>query len=1242
MLFVAVGSQVANATAASDTLIEAAWRAWQVPDYTLAEKQFHSAIEADPSDLRGYSGLALLDNSREKYPECWEALKNLQAQGGDIYPYLFSFWETVRFRLRNDFKKTGLLNYLDKLTDAGDEHGLIQAQAAEALEDYYHERRELRTADTYRQKMNAVSDWLLIGPFENLSASGYDKVYPPEREFDSSAAYEGKGGVPASWFPIASPVPNTWVDFTRHFGFSQSIFYANTFVYSPTKRSVYLRVGTSGSLRAFLNDELVVEYFDENNNDLDTYIVATQLQQGWNRVLIKCGYSEIDKCNFLVRITDERGRSIEGLRVSTAVQQYSHKPSAPVTMVQNPFELFFKNQIELFPGRPENYALLAQLYLRDDKVPQAEQVLRPALDRWSRCPLFYTLMMEAYQRGKKNDEMEELVVKLAQIDDQIPQVINHRIQEALGNEEFQKTEDLLAQLKKNGYNPEYVFQIEMGLLGKQKEIDKLVSLVAEAHAKYPLNWDFANFQALIESEIHHDPEKAAEVVRDYLTGVYGLPQLSEEAGYYLKAGKMSKWEDAMKEALELSPTTTGYVYSMGCTYQLGKDYSKAEEAFRQALALCPNSSVYWAKLAEVYKATGRVEEAKAAYRSALKFDSRNFASREALRELKGKAPIFSAFSSLNIDSLVHAAPDKKEYENDDAVILLDDTKRVVFEHGASMVMSEVLVKEFSARGIDAWKQYNISYNQYNEGLTVEKAVTLKKDGTEVKADIDNGEVVFKSLEPNDCIYVRWKVKNYYSGMLAKHFWDTHFFNGFYPIRLSTYSLMVPKDIGFRHQTQFTADSPSVRQIDDAVIYQWQARNEPSIRYEKGMPVLRDVGKILRVSSIPSWEYIASWYSDLARTKTRVTSEIKEKVASLLDGKKEATDEEKVKIIYDFITENIRYSSVSFRQSAYIPQRARDVLIQRLGDCKDVATLCISMLSEAGIRAHYVLVNTWDNGFDEHVLPGVEFNHCIVGVDLKSGIKHIDLTASYFPIGSIPPVVNGAFALAIADSTRSPMHLEMGQFHPNNLSRVSTATLNEDNSMLFVCITRRTGAAGAVMRYRYKGKSKAECIKTLTEIISNDYPNIEVKDITVKDIDQLDSVIEDSQEFRVPQFISEVGSFKLIHMPWTDKLSLSEALSYESRTYPYILGGVTDTLVESLSVVLPAGYTVQDVPNSVSLSGTVGSYKVEYKLSKGELKCTRTFANRKTVVSPDDYVAYKKFYNEALKEDDRQLLLQKTK
>ncbi|HXX63467.1 MAG TPA: hypothetical protein VEO56_06670, partial [Bacteroidota bacterium] len=506
---------------ASDSLVDAAWRAWQAPDYDLAQRQFQAAIALDSTSQRAYVGLALLENMRERPLPCWEAIRALAKVEPQSYSYIFSFWQTIRFRMKDQYRESGLLGYLESLARASDDRGVLSAQTTEALEEFYRERGDIPTSLDWHRRMNAISDWLLIGPFENVSASGYDKEFPPEREFDPAAIYEAKGGVPASWFPIVSPIPETWVDFTRHFPFRQSIFYANTFVYSPAKRPVYLRIGTSGSLRAFLNDELVIEYFDENNNDLDTYIVATELQQGWNRVLIKCGCSEIDKCNFLVRITDEHGAPLEGIRVSTERQPYIHKPQAPVTVLVNAFESFFKTQVDSFPERPENYALLAQVYLRDDKTPQAEHILRRALGRWPRCTLFYTLMMETYIRGQKSDEIEELLSRVSLIDDQLPTVLLHRIDEAMRNEEFDKVEDLLAQLKKQGYNPETIYQNEMTLYGKRKEVDKLVTLAKQAAAEYPLNWQFANLQALIESEINHSAENAAAVVTAFLKNKYG-------------------------------------------------------------------------------------------------------------------------------------------------------------------------------------------------------------------------------------------------------------------------------------------------------------------------------------------------------------------------------------------------------------------------------------------------------------------------------------------------------------------------------------------------------------------------------------------------------------------------------------------------------------------------------------------------------------------------------------------------
>src|SRR5207245_10140615 len=37
-----------------------------------------------------------------------------------------------------------------------------------------------------------VREWRVIGPFDNVSLSGFEKIYPPEREIDFAKSYSGK------------------------------------------------------------------------------------------------------------------------------------------------------------------------------------------------------------------------------------------------------------------------------------------------------------------------------------------------------------------------------------------------------------------------------------------------------------------------------------------------------------------------------------------------------------------------------------------------------------------------------------------------------------------------------------------------------------------------------------------------------------------------------------------------------------------------------------------------------------------------------------------------------------------------------------------------------------------------------------------------------------------------------------------------------------------------------------------
>jgi tetratricopeptide (TPR) repeat protein len=526
---------------------------------------------------------------------------------------------------------------------------------------------------------------------------------------------------------------------------------------------------------------------------------------------------------------------------------------------------------------------------------------------------------------------------------------------------------------------------------------------------------------------------------------------------------------------------------MGETYLQVQEYEKAIDMFDKAIEICPNSSNSWDHLGNCYRIVKKPDSAENAYRQALSFSPTRYDSRESLRELEGKPPIFSSFHSTDIAKLKKTPASAENYPEDEAVYVLDDAKRVVYPKGASEYMREIAVKAFNSRGVDAFKEFDVGFNSYTESLTIEKAVVIKaKDLSEVKADINKNKIVFKSFEAGDMMYVKWHVKNYYSGKLSDHFWDEINFNGYIPKKLVRYSLLVPKNMPFTYTMQYGDAKPVIDTLQEGLRYSWTMENLPSIKQEEDMPELSDIGTILHISSIPDWNYIVQWYTDIARDKTRSSFEIKEQVAELLNGKSNLSETDKIRTIYNFITDKIRYSSVSFRQSAYIPQRARDVLVHKLGDCKDVATLCIAMLKEIGIPAYHVLVNTRNEGTNQYVLPSIAFNHCIVGAETQSGMKYLDLTASNFSMESAPYMDQDAFALLIKPGVKEPFYLADSLFSPKNIARTSLVTVNADKSIFVDRSSTCAGAAAGYYRERFRDKGKKDIENEFMSIISNEF------------------------------------------------------------------------------------------------------------------------------------------------------------
>jgi tetratricopeptide (TPR) repeat protein len=937
----------------SEEFVTAAWKAWENNDHQLVETKFLAAVDVDKNNTRAYLGLFFLYSFQDKKDQAWEIFKNVLRTEKDYYPYIYAIWLTTPMT-RNYYKEeSGIMQLFEELAQKADHQGILKAMACSELGPYYDQKNKFINAEPFYKKVNHIGKWKLIGPFDNISASGFEKIYPPEYEFDPEKKYEGKNNIPVFWFDIEENLRYQWINFRNHFAHYQSVFYANNFVYSPEKQSVQLRVGTSGSLKIFLNEEQLYEYFDENNNDLDTYIVETELQEGWNRLLIKCGFSIINRCNFLARITNSRGEPIKGLKISTEKQNYISKPGTPAKYIDIFAEVFFKEKIKQHPDHLENYILLTEAYMRNDKAVEGELVLREAIRLSPNCALLYYHILESYRRSEKEDERATTFERIYSLDKNVPDVLEYKIEKSFENEDFEKAEELIRHLETLLPESESVYEQYITLYGKKKQLEKMFNTLEAAYNKYPTNWTFASTVAMVAVRAKQDYDRALEVYNSYLKYRYTNAVLSNLANTYLKLSNLEKWEETYLNKFKISPVAPGYLSHMAKTYQVQQDYEKAEKMIQVALKICPSSSIYWSKLGELKRAQNMIDESIQAYKKVLKYNPTNYEAREALRELKGKKSIFHQFGTSNIIEMIKNAPGANEYPNDHAIFLFNDAKRIIYERGASEASDEILVRVFNNIGLDYFKEYWIEYNSNIQKLTIEKAVVIKSDGSEIKADINDNHIVFKSLEILDFIHIKYKIKNYFSGRLAKHFWDSFYFNRFLPSKTIRYSMLVHNNQKFHIKVQNMPNEPVKKKTEEGTLYQWSLQDEPAIVFEYGMPILDDIGKMLYISSFDDWQYLVDWYSELTKTKTRSSHEIKEQVAKLFEGKENLSEEEKIELIYFFITENIRYSNIAFRQSDFIPQKARDVLVTKIGDCKDLTTLGIAMLNEIGIKAYYV-------------------------------------------------------------------------------------------------------------------------------------------------------------------------------------------------------------------------------------------------------------------------------------------------
>ncbi len=162
-----------------------------------------------------------------------------------------------------------------------------------------------------------LSNWQLVAPFDNTEKKGLTEVYPPEKDLNLAAEYEGKEGQKIHWIEHTTSHEYGVVDLAKALGpFKGSVAYAVAEFQSDERRAVEFRLGTPNSWKVWLNGELLFarEEYHRGMN-LDQYKMRGTLHAGKNQILIKVCQNEqteewAQRWQFQFRVCDPTGTAI--------------------------------------------------------------------------------------------------------------------------------------------------------------------------------------------------------------------------------------------------------------------------------------------------------------------------------------------------------------------------------------------------------------------------------------------------------------------------------------------------------------------------------------------------------------------------------------------------------------------------------------------------------------------------------------------------------------------------------------------------------------------------------------------------------------------------------------------------------------------------------------------------------------------------------------------------------------------
>lgn len=710
------------------------------------------------------------------------------------------------------------------------------------------------------------------------------------------------------------------------------------------------------------------------------------------------------------------------------------------------------------------------------------------------------------------------------------------------------------------------------------------------------------------------------------------------------------------------------------------DYEKAIEALKDSddpkakelLAICFYKAGDFTQALTLFERIGKEGDAEYLYYYGLTAQKHNLYE-QALEifgrlkdkeySLKAKARI-DAISGLRGGFLDPALKEaiagitQEQYPLAGAAIILVDENMTLSRDNTLTSESRYMIKILNERGKQDFSEVVIGYDSTYEKVEVEYAKTIKPGGEAVMVGEKDIRDVSRYLNfplysnarariismPEITIgaIIEYKIRTTQSQLINKKDFDLAYsLQESEPVISAKFAIHIPKERELKikilnpeyNLNNFNL-SPGISETPEEKIYTWDFKNVPQIEVEPNMPPMSEINPIIMISTFDSWKEIHNWWRDLVKDRITADKAISGKVKELIKDK--TSDEEKIRALYNYCAQEIRYVGVEYGQAGYQPHMASEIFKNKYGDCKDKAILFVTMLKEAGIEGYPVLIGTRGTPATLDDFPAVNFNHAIAAVELGGKLIFLDITAEVCSFGDLPEDDQQRRAVVFKKDNFELVDTPLLTPQDNRVKSQTKINIAADESISAQRQIETFGQFDQAQRYwlRYTPpnlieqglKEKIQGIVTSGNLIKYAYENAE----------DLNLPIRLNYSFTGKNFFSRAGAARIL--PKFTQLDTS-IVAKDIRNYPLELGQPNST--ESFSELeLPEGLEVKYLPEGLKVETPWMDYSVSYALEARTLKVRQLQALKSREVSRKDYPEFKKLLEELSVKLDEHVVLEK--